>query len=596
MGEHDDRLHDRRDGLLRRWRARSSDLPAGAHLTWARGVMAISPPRRLLRGPSLSWLPARPGAGTPLVWCDEPDVAWFYFGGQHPRTVAPEVLSTVWIRRLLQSPQPARQLSGVFALVVFDKQHHTTIALGDRLGVQGLHVGRGRDGAWHLSTHLAWLLLALGHDGAVNDRAFTAHVAFGYGVDPDRDVYANVHAVRPGEYLRLSDDGSMSMRYWRMPEPTRMEPVDSGGLVGALRSASAAAADGADVFLGLTAGKDSLCLASAMADICPRTGTLGAYGCADLLQGAELARLLGWPHVMRPVCSTADFFRWADYVAFQSAGLATTSYVDMAAFVSRAVPRGCAFVMGEGGECVRDFFRASGRPALQALVDDYMTPRPYLAATLAPRLLNRMGTYPADFVDRLYAMSGARDVDGFLSSFYRTQRMSGNFSLRHAVLSPLRPKISPFLDSRFIDIAYPASTSQHEGSALHRRLIAHARPDLLPFFEAPIRTVQGTQNWPLRFPRLATRLRQRLAEDLRYSDDVLDPPGVLALCDAAAAQPSRAMYHLLRLFSFVRWRALLRTSGRDRLRSLETRRVVIAPEPDQTPLRRHASLEGEPSR
>jgi hypothetical protein len=499
-----------------------------------------------------------------------------FFGAQHPCTVTPDALSSAWTRRVLDNPACAQQLSGVWSLIVFDKAGDTLHAFSDRLGVQGLHFGRSRTGAWHLSTHLPWLLLNLEHDGSVDDDSFASHLAFGYAVDPHRDVYRGVRSVRPAHCVRLTRDEAMQTRYWSPPQASGADACDPDTLVDALRGAIFATTDRSRVFLGLTAGKDSLCLASAIPDgRYPETGTLGANGCADRRQGSAIARAMRWPHVAASLCTGADFGAWADYVAFESAGLATVSYVDMAAFAVRAVPPGCAFVMGEGGECVRDFFASPSQPAMQTLVDDYMTPPDYLFTTLVPRLTQRLAGYPVALVDSLYASSGGGDVDQFLSTFYRMQRMPGNFSLRHAVLSSLRPKVSPFLDSRFIDTTYGLSTSTHAQSRVHRRVIAHGRPALLPYFETPIKADIATQNWMQRFPRIANEFRRRLAEALTCCDDVLHPEGVLALCDATAAQPSRAIYHLFRLFSFARCRLQLRQSASARLATLESRLVTM---------------------
>lgn len=541
---------------------------------WARGIMAEIDPAGAV---ALTAWSSPPGVGTPVVSGDSDEAAWSYFSGG--ATAAPNAPSAGWVARLLAETDRACDLSGVFALFVYDKRRRRLLAFTDRLGVQGVHYSRQAAGGWRVSTHLGWLLLAGGHDGSVNAAGFLTQMAFGYGVDPHRDVYRDVVAVRAGHYVSLAARVATPARYWSMPEPSscRLDAVEP--LVDTLRQALIEpATPEPPVFLGLTAGKDSLCLASVVPDaVTVRTGTLGRVECADQQQGAALAEERGWPHVRGSLCDEPQFFEWADVIAFHSAGLSTVSYVDMACFAATHIPSGSAFAMGEGGECVRDFFHSTRRTPLQTLVDDYMTPVDYLQQTLAASLGADLSGYPFVQVDALRSATGERDAERFVSFFYRAQRMPGNFALRHAVLSVLRPKLSPFLDSRFIDATYALDTQEHAGSNIHRRLIAAARPSLLAFFDAPATSRESTQAWPVRFPQLLTRFKRELATALPLCGDVFDAAGALTLCDAAAAQPSRAIYHLFRVYSFARARLML--SDRDsQLRAINAtcERVVVS--------------------
>jgi hypothetical protein len=216
----------------------------------------------------------------------------------------------------------------------------------------------------------------------------------------------------------------------------------------------------------------------------------------------------------------------------------------MAAFVGRCVPVGQVFVIGEGGECVRDFFRAG----VATLREQYMTPADSLAATLNLPL----DGYPDRFLPQ-------NDDPLFPLRFYRFQRMPGNFSQRHAVLSVLRPKISPFLDGAFMEGSWALAPEWHRDSRLHRSLVAHLAPELLPFFDDPIQTPVTTQEWPVRFSSgIGEEVRRLLEESLPFASDVFRSAGVLDLCEEAIRKPSRAIYHLLRLLSFALGRQALR--------------------------------------
>lgn len=475
---------------------------------------------------------AEAGAGTPVVWAEQGDLAWGYFGAQEEAS-----LGTGWVRSLFQEPERARELSGVFALVAVDRARGRVLAVGDRLGVQGVYYARG-GGAWRVSTHLMWLLQDLGHDGSVDHEGFVAHVGFGY---TGRAVYRGVEKLGPAGHVVWSAEGVARRTYWRGPEAAEAQMETLGE---ALRAAAPR-----EAVLGVTAGKDSLALAAAMAGGPPRwTGTFGVEGCADHLQGREISARLGTEQLTAGVCGPEDFGCWASHVAFHSAGLATASYVDMAAFVGRTVPVGKTFVMGEGGECVRRFF---GAKPVATLMEQYMTPVEYLRRTLALPV----EAYPAGLVEAVRRPMGPVGDDTFALRFYRMVRMPGNFSLRQAVLAPLGPKVSPFLDSRFLDGAYGLSPWWHEDSRLHRALVERLRPEFLDLFDTPAQAEVTTQDWERRFAGgIGEQVGRMLEEALPECGDVFCAEGVRTLLEG----PGRAIYHLLRVVSFAWARQMLR--------------------------------------
>jgi len=476
---------------------------------------------------------AEAGAGTPVVWEEQEDLAWGYFGAQEEAS-----LGTGWVRPLFEEPERARELSVVFALLAVDRARGRVLAVGDRLGVQGVYYARGGEGAWRVSTHLMWLLQDLGHDGSVDPDGFVAHMGFGY---TGRPVYRGVEKLGPAGHAVWSGEGVAGRTYWRGPVAGEARLDQLGE---ALHAATPR-----EAVLGVTAGKDSLVLAAAMAGGPPRwTGTFGVEGCADQVQAREISARLGTEQLTAGVCGPEDFACWASHVAFHSAGLATASYVDMAKFVGRTVPPGATFVMGEGGECVRRFFGAN---PVATLTEQYMTPVEYLRRTLA---LPPVG-YPEKLVEAVRRPMGPVDEDTFALRFYRTVRMPGNFSLRQAVLAPLGPKVSPFLDSRFLDGAYGLSRWWHEDSRLHRALVERLRPEFLDLFEAPARTGASTQDWERRFAGgIGEQVGRMLDDALPECGDVFCAEGVRTLLE----RPGRAIYHLLRGVSFARARQMLR--------------------------------------
>lgn len=537
--------------------------------TWATGLMAES----VLgdRGPQwrLRVWPAETGVGIPLLWSAGGPISWAYLGSQRPASVSPEVFSPQWVARVFREPDLARQLTGTFALLAVNHDSGELLAIGDRLGVQAVYYARDEEGTWRCSTHLMWLLLTMGHDGTVSDSGFLSHMVYGYATSPDECVYQGIRKLRPATALTLSEAGLKEACYWpRLESGSVAGPPAVEDLTEALRSAAGAGVANDRIALGLTSGRDSLCLASTvLADRQPLSGTFGVAGCADQLQGGQLGRYLAWPHVAGAVCAANEFPTWAFHVAFHTAGLATASYVDMAAFVGTHVPPGLSFVNGDGGPCVRDPFPDEGKHQLRDLQRDFMTPAAYLCRTVIKFRGSERGDYPGGLLRQTLAEKLELDEWSRARHFYMSMRMPGNFSLRHAVLSALRPILSPFLDTRFVEGAYGLTTEWFVASKLHRTIIAKARPALLPFFDTPARSDRTTQDWPARFAGgLGAVVYDLLDRTLPYCDDVFVGDGVRALCQETTA--SRAVYHLLRVLSFALARRILRSEAGERLATI----------------------------
>lgn len=543
--------------------APSPSLPEGSHLTWAAGWMVEPDPTGAGAFRLCIWRTAPP-TGTPLIWFHDDRVLWVYFGAQHPRLISPEVLTPSWIERIFVDPDGARMLPGVFAFLAIDLTRGRLVAAGDTLGVQGVYYTSRGEGLARVATHLTWLLLASNHDGTVDDDMFFAHMAYGYVASAGHTVYEGIQRLPPAGYLRAKDNRFAVTHYWSAA-PYRAAPHVED-LAQILRQGIQAWPADEGVFLPLTAGKDSLCLASVTStNRGLRTGTLGLAKSSDRIQGRQVSDALGTTHADADVCRATALPTWVRHIAFHSAGLATSSYVDLARFVSRHVPRGWPLVIGEGGECVRDFFRGPGGP-VETLSREYMTPADYLQQCLEPRFTSALDGYPGRLVQETREASGQAGEEAFALYFYRHQRMPGNFSQRHSFLAPLRAKLSPLLDPRFIDGAYGLPRRWFERSALHRAVIEVARPGLLPFFDQPYSSKTTTQGWTNRWRGAAGRtVAQSLRADLDWSRDVFSLEGVEELLRATTRQPGRAVYHLLRVLSFVVARRILRSEAAEQL-------------------------------
>jgi hypothetical protein len=493
--------------------------------------------------------------------------------------VSSETLTSEWLERLFADPSLARELPGVFGFIAHDRRSSRLLAIGDRLGIQAMHLHEDAAGTWRVSTHLSWLLLAADHDGALNEQGFFAHMGFGYPISGDEGVYDGVRKLSPSSYLVLSNGYAQEGTYWYPPEPsTDPEPFYSEETVSDLQAAIGSALTDGRLFLGLTAGKDSLCLASVLPDAASTvTGTFGHFESADQVQANQIQAVLGSRHVRVPASPLEEFPRWAQHVSLQSGGLTTASYVDKAWFTAVHIPAGYAYVMGEGGECVRDFFGSGGRDPIETLTQDYMTPLPYLRSTLSPRFSSWLDDYPGNLLSYSKSIAGAADERAYALSFYRYQRMPGNFSLRHAVVGSLRARVSPFLDPRFVARSYGLATRWHEKANLHRRIIATARPELLPFFDRPVKTIATPQDWGARLVAgVGNAMYELLDSTLASSEDAFDADGVRALCRQTIVRPSRAMYHLFRILSLTLARHALRAEARSRLAGIRIARPIAS--------------------
>ena len=553
-------------------------IPAGAQLTWATAWMLDRRDSPSGGAYQLRIWRAEPGAGTPLLWAHDGSVLWAYFGGQNPTATEADALSDSWIRNFLIDPALADRLSGVFALVAVDLITGRIAVASDRLGVQGIYYTQQDGTISHVATHLMWLLLATQHDGAVDDEACVSHFAYGYTVAGTQTVYRNVNRLPAASWLIAGSGAPQVREYWHYTDGAAAPRV--GELNEMLRRAMAPW-PGPALFLPLTAGKDSLCLAALLPEHAPvHTGTFGLAESADRLQGRALAAALQAPYAGVDVCEAAALDKWIGHVAFHSAGLATASYVDMARFVDRAVPDGTPVVLGEGGECVRDFFSGPDGSAT-ALSRDYMTAAPLLRTSLNARLSGLLVDYPAAMLDRARESAAQPDEASFALHFYRAIRMPGNFSLRHAVLAPLRPKLSPFLDRDFVAAAYGLPQKWFAGSLLHRVMLEAARPEWLEFFDHPLRATATTQGWRERLGGETGRtLADSLGNNLQSCDDVFDVGGVTELLRNTSALADKAIYHLLRIASFAAARRLLRSEAAAHAAGIASRSQLILAQVD----------------
>lgn len=321
------------------------------NVSWAKGVLVTimggcSPPQVELR----VWT-SPDGEGTPVAYWSDGSYAALYFGAEYPGGVAHEVLTPSWVQQAFSIPGVLGELPCPSAVFLLDKKRGVVLAATDRVGIQGVYYAPLGQQGWLISTHLMWLLLELGHPGDVDRDGFVEHLAFGYSVTPGMTPYRDVRRLPPSTYVVVEGPLLESARWCADSNASNTSDVpELHILVEALKCPLQRTSYLKGWTIGVTAGKDSLCLAASIGQMPGlSSASFGAKQCPDRLQGMLIAQTLGLSHSETGVCPDRLFLKWADHVAFHSAGLATASYVDMTRFVSLCIPPYNAFVMGEGG-------------------------------------------------------------------------------------------------------------------------------------------------------------------------------------------------------------------------------------------------------
>lgn len=506
------------------------------------------------------------GIGTPAYWESLDDICWAYFGAQMPNSVSSE-----WARDVFANPDLLHELTGVFCLLIVDRVNPRAMAVTDRLGVQAVHYSE-QGGRFRVSSHLMWLLMSSSHDGTFDQAGFLDLLTFGHTVDFDRNVYSGVKRLLNGSVLLLSQGTVTTRAYWTFPaqrSPLTAQAVDR--VSASMRQSVIDASRLSGALAGTTAGKDCLAVASTIpAGANVLAGTFGDPASADRSQGADLSRAFARGHVHSDLCPPGEFEYWLDHIAFHSAGLATGAYVDMARFVATCVPEGFTYVMGEGGEAVRDLFRVDVPNPVATIVERNTTPYALLESILRPELVEQLRDYPLARLRDVRAVN-ADPAESLAVNFHRMHWLPHNAAARHQVLSTLRPKCSPFLETQVIDDTYGLCPTAYATAEVHRGVIERCRPELLDFWEHPAQSVTTVQNWPHRFSGaggMGHALRTLLRNLLMDCTDFFDADGILRLDEQNISSPSREMWLLLRIASLLTAVKILKHDRRSRLSAL----------------------------
>ena len=256
-------------------------------------------------------------------------------------------------------------LGGVFQIFVYDKNKYKLFVLNDLYGVNGSFYLNGCNKLEFFNNFRNFNELGIKLE--FNSIGVQAHFAFGYQVKPFPLPYKNMKRLEGGKCYTFDKELAVSET---ILEYVKTEADGISEVKQSLNSKD-------NIFLGATAGKDSLALLSLLENHeSVLSGNFGNPKAADVLQGEAIANTLKIPYVHENICDANEFEQYAHQIATTTGGLGTVSYVDMLKFVDQTIPENYKYVMGEAGECVRMFFPEN--EDLTKALHNYLTPKEFL--------------------------------------------------------------------------------------------------------------------------------------------------------------------------------------------------------------------------
>ena len=105
------------------------------------------------------------------------------------------------------------RLNGMFALALWDSRRRSLLLARDRFGEKPLFYARTARGV-AFASELKALRAAGLCQGALDAEAVDCYLTLGY-VPAPRSIFRGVRKLRPGQWLRVTDDGDQEETYWR---------------------------------------------------------------------------------------------------------------------------------------------------------------------------------------------------------------------------------------------------------------------------------------------------------------------------------------------------------------------------------------------
>lgn len=289
-----------------------------------------------------------------------------------------------------------------------------------------------------------------------------------------------------------------------------------------------------NINIGITAGKDSQALLSIVMgeDKNVNVSNFGFKDCDDVFTGHQISKDLNLNYNHINLCNEKEFNYYSSLISYFSSGLATSSYVDMLKYVDTNFKENEAFVMGEGGECVRIFYDDNDK------FSHFITPK-YL-------LDNVFEDINYEHYKDIFKTN--KDfINEFGVEYYREERLTGNFSKRNSILSPYVNKLTPFLNKNFINCSFGLNSFTYKKNLIHNYLVSNNKK--IKHYYEQNSYKNDSQIWHQRID-LITKKFVSIHNSYDYNELGIKKTGVIK-CLKSMRSNKRAIYFILRLLTLI---------------------------------------------
>lgn len=302
----------------------------------------------------------------------------------------------------------AKMLRGMFSFVIWDSKKHILLAVRDHFGIKPFYYHYTPE-HFVFGSEIKSILESGVVERAVKQESLMNYLSFQYVPEPDT-MFANIHKLRPGHYLKLTRDGHMKqVRYWDpMFEPTDRPFADYVEEIRAKLLDSVEHHLVSDVERGcfLSSGIDSTAIAAYMRKFEPiRTFSVGFEGPQnETIIAAETAKAIGTQHFAHIITEKEYFESLPQAVWHQDEPVADPSAIALYHLAKLARQEVTVVLSGEGADELFGGYRIYREPgALKAF--DWL-PLPL------KRSLHRMASLlPDGFTGRNYLLRASTPLE-----------------------------------------------------------------------------------------------------------------------------------------------------------------------------------------
>lgn len=114
-------------------------------------------------------------------------------------------------------PSCLKRFRGMFAFALWDPDARSLFCVRDRMGIKPFYY-YWNDGLFVFASEIKALLTHPAVSTRLEADLIAEHLAFGYSSD-ERTLFAGIHKLMPGHWLRVGEQGLHIERYWEIPPP-----------------------------------------------------------------------------------------------------------------------------------------------------------------------------------------------------------------------------------------------------------------------------------------------------------------------------------------------------------------------------------------